>query len=59
MVNFDALMSKANQPVVSEPRALFQTLQTMKTHQYLRDAQGDVLGNWFQRKDERDLGRHW
>ena len=55
MVNFDELNSQSKQPLVIEPRQLFQTLPRDKQHEYLRDVQGDVLGEWHGRRDERDL----
>ena len=55
MVNFERLISRANQPVVVEPRSLFQTLQTDNQYEYLRDVQGDVLDEWYRRRDEKDL----
>jgi len=55
MVNFRQLISQSNQPSVVEPRSLFQTLRRDKQHEYLRDVQGDVLDEWFERRDERDL----
>ena len=55
MVNFDELNSQSKQPLVIEPRQLFQTLPRDKQHEYLRDVQGDVLGEWHRRRDERDL----
>ena len=55
MVDFRQLNSQKKQPPVIEPRQLFQTLQRDKQHEYLRDIQGDVLNEWFGRRDERDL----
>ena len=55
MVNFRKLIEQGNQPVVIEPRQLFQTLMRDDQHEYLRDVQGDVLDEWFTRRDERDL----
>ncbi len=55
MVNFRELNSRANQQSVIEPRALFRTLQRDNQFQYLRDVQGDVLDEWYSRRDERDL----
>ena len=55
MVNFGDLNQQTKQPSVVEPRQLFQTLQRDKQHEYLRDVQGDVLDEWYGRKDERDL----
>ena len=55
MVNFDELNSQSKQPLVIEPRQLFQTLPRGKQHEYLRDVQGDVLGEWHGRRAERDL----
>ncbi len=55
MVNFSRLNSQSNQPPVVEPRQLFQTLRRAKQFEYLRDVQGDVLGEWYKRRNERDL----
>ena len=55
MVNFRRLIEQGNQPSVIEPRQLFQTLQRDAQHEYLRDVQGDVLDEWFGRRNERDL----
>ena len=55
MVNFSELMAESEQPLVTEPRHLFQTLPRDDQHEYLRDVQGDVLDEWYARRDERDL----
>ena len=55
MVNFQKLIDQGQQPSVFEPRQLFQALRRDKQHEYLRDVQGDVLDDWFQRREERDL----
>ena len=55
MVNFNELNSRRTQPLVTEPRQLFQSLQRDKSYEYLRDVQGDVLDEWYQRREERDL----
>ena len=55
MVNFDELNSQSKQSLVVEPRQLFQSLPRGKRHEYLRDVQGDVLDEWHQRRNERDL----
>ena len=55
MVNFDRLISRRSQPTVVEPRQLFQTLQRHRSYEYLRDVQGDVLDEWYKRRDEQDL----
>lgn len=55
MVNFGELNLKSNQTSVVEPRALFRTLRRDDQFQYLRDVQGDVLDEWYDRRDERDL----
>ena len=55
MVNFRQLIEQGNQPAVIEPRQLFQTLRRDQQHEYLRDVQGDVLDEWFERRPERDL----
>ena len=55
MVNFNQLNSQSKQPLVIEPRQLFQTLQRDKQYEYLRDVQGDVLDAWYERRKERDL----
>ena len=55
MVNFDQLITQQSQPTVVEPRQLFQTLQRNRNFEYLRDVQGDVLGEWHKRRNEQDL----
>ena len=55
MVNFRQLNSQREHPSVIEPRSLFQTLGREQQYEYLRDVQGDVLDDWFKRKDEQDL----
>ena len=55
MVNFDQLITQQSQPTVVEPRQLFQTLQRNRDFEYLRDVQGDVLGEWYKRRNEQDL----
>ena len=55
MVNFDQLISQHSQPTVVEPRQLFQTLQRGRDFEYLRDVQGDVLDEWYKRRNEQDL----
>ena len=55
MVNFKQLIDQGHQPSVTEPRQLFQTLRRDWQHEYLRDVQGDVLDEWFKRREERDL----
>ena len=55
MVNFNELNSRRKQPLVTEPRQLFQALQRNENYEYLRDVQGDVLDEWYRRRNERDL----
>ena len=55
MVNFRQLISQKNQTPVVEPRKLFGTLQRQEGYEYLRDVQGDVLDEWYDRRDARDL----
>ena len=55
MVNFDALNLQSKQPSIVEPRQLFQTLQRDSQFEYLRDVQADVLGEWHERRADRDL----
>ena len=55
MVNFSQLNSQIKQPLVIEPRQLFQTLQRGRKYEYLRDVQGDVLDEWYERRHEHDL----
>ena len=55
MVNFRQLNSQREHPSVIEPRSLFQTLGREQQYEYLRDVQGDVLDDWFKRRDEQDL----
>ena len=55
MVNFNQLISQTKHPLVTEPRQLFQTLERGKQLEYLRDVQGDVLDEWYERRNERDL----
>ena len=55
MVNFGQLISQHSQPTVVEPRQLFQTLQRDRNFEYLRDVQGDVLDEWYNRRNEQDL----
>lgn len=55
MVNFDLLNSQGKQPTVVEPRRLFQTLKRDGSYEYLRAVQVDVLDEWYERRNERDL----
>ena len=55
MVNFDQLNSVSKQTLVVEPRQLFQTLQRDRRYEYLRDVQGDVLDEWYERRESKDL----
>ena len=55
MVNFGQLMAQEDQPLVTDPRQLFQTLRRDEGYEYLRDVQGDVLDAWYARRDDQDL----
>ena len=55
MVNFRELLKSNGKPGPIEPRALFQSLSRAKKFEYLRDVQGDVLDEWFSRRNDRDL----
>ena len=55
MVNFRDLLDAQNGEVPTEPRGLFQTLRRAAKFEYLRDVQGDVLDEWFERRNDRDI----
>ena len=55
MVNFGQLMAQEDQPLVTDPRQLFQTLRRDEGYEYLRDVQGDVLDAWYARRHDQDL----
>ena len=55
MVNFKELAHQKELNPIVEPRNLFQTLRLNKTFEYLRDVQGDVLDEWYEHRNRRDI----
>lgn len=55
-MDFDKLLSQAGQKAPVEPRELYGSLPDKAPgFGYLRDVQGQILGAWDQRRNERDL----
>jgi Rad3-related DNA helicase len=55
MVNFKELIRDNGKPAPTEPRMLFQSLRRDKKFEYLRDVQGDVLDEWYLRRNDKDI----
>ncbi len=55
-LDFAKLAGKQTADTISDPQKIFHALpEKDKKYKYLRDVQGEVLGTWFNRRDERDL----
>jgi replicative superfamily II helicase len=55
-LDFTKLAGKQTADTILDPQKIFHALpEKDKKYKYLRDVQGEVLGAWFNRRNERDL----